>query len=166
MNYQINKLLITILLIFSVGCAGALPEPGMPDKPAPVAKKKTAVNGMSDEVAVLLGLGAVAMMVSMAGMTADATADHPEFAVITGGTGLLLWGAAGITHLAQDTDEDVKVIEPKPEPAPEPKAKPEPKPEPKVDEPAPEDWDWCGTEWEWEEDEDIYEDNDGEEEDN
>ena len=57
-------------------------------------------SGVSPPVAVLLGLGAILMMTSIAAMNID-EGDGEEFMAITGGTGLLLWGSAGIVYLAE-----------------------------------------------------------------
>jgi len=69
----------------------------------PAKKAKTRGDGQPGPTAVVfLGIGAAFMMISMAALTVDEGADHPEFGLITGGTGLILWGAGGIAWAVED----------------------------------------------------------------
>ncbi len=151
---KISKLITVIILIFTVGCAGTLPEAGMPDKPVKQEQKQeqkaTNPHGASDEVMVLLGLGAIAMMTASLGVTADFAEDAPEFALISFGTGLIFWSAAGITYLVQDSQEESA------KPAPAPPVEPKKLEEPPSPADAPDDWENAPAPEYYE---DIYEEN-------
>ena len=111
-------LTILLTLVFLSGCMGTLPEPGLvtsdskpvaseDSKPAPEPEPKKKYDaGMNPVVGALLGVGAMSMMLSIVGMTVDEGSDHPEFAIIAGGTGLVFWGAAGIYYLAEVHDDE------------------------------------------------------------
>lgn len=74
----------------------------------PVSKKKPepkeGIGAMSAPVIVLLGLGAASMMMGLGATLYDDNQDDTAkvFALAFGGTGLVLWGVAGITALAED----------------------------------------------------------------
>ena len=113
-------LTLIVLLSFLTGCAGIQTplgtyrftsaessEPTEPTKPVPKAKedpKKLTHKekfGMSEPVMVLMAIGAGFMLTSIMAMNYDDGMGHEEFTVITGGTGILIWGVAGIVHVAE-----------------------------------------------------------------
>lgn len=73
-------------------------------KSEPAKKKEVRPEGvMSEPVLILLGLGSFFMLMSLpASMHEDSKTVAPYFAITTAGLGIILWGAAGITALAED----------------------------------------------------------------
>lgn len=59
-------------------------------------------SGMSPTVAVLLGIGAATMLMSVGAMNYDDGNSGEEFAVITGVSGLLIWSVAGIVWVIEE----------------------------------------------------------------
>ena len=111
-------LTLIVLLSFLTGCAGiqtpvgtyrfTSSESSEPTKPAPKAKKdpKKALThrerlGVSEPVMVLMAIGAGFMLTSIMAMNYDDGDGHEEFTIVTGGTGILIWGVAGIVHVAE-----------------------------------------------------------------
>ena len=115
---NINKLLLVMLLIFTVGCAGTLPEPGMSntsdDKvivnekhlPTPKTAAQERKGNMSPAVMTLIGIGAAAQLGAVLSMNiGDEASNDPIMPLIFFGSGLVLWGAAGITYLIEEHNE-------------------------------------------------------------
>ena len=114
-----HRILLTILLlIFTVGCAGTLPEPGLPDASNDKFNDKVVVDekhlpaiktaaqdrkgNMSVTVMTLLGIGAAAQLGAVLSMNVGEGSNDPLIPLVLFGSGLSLWGAAGITYLIEE----------------------------------------------------------------
>ena len=89
---------------------GTLPEPGLPDKPVvdekhspqPKPAVKEAERGMSEPVMMLLGFGAASMALGLITVGGDFDPEFPIMPLAFMGSGLVLWGVAGIVALTED----------------------------------------------------------------
>jgi len=105
-----SQFILFVLLSFMIGCAGIQTPVGtlsaskqVPTKPAPVKPKKKSFKestGMSPAVGTLMFIGGLAMVLTLPVAT---TADFqdPIIPLIIFGSGLTLWGAAGIIYLVE-----------------------------------------------------------------
>lgn len=104
-------------MICVVGCAGTLPEPGMPNDskpavdekhlPAPKIVVQERQNDMSPAIITLLGLGAGAQLGTVLAINVgDETNADLIMPLVFFGTGLILWGTAGIVYLTEDRGND------------------------------------------------------------
>lgn len=101
-----KHLLILVILLCLTSCVSIQTPIGTfntaeTSKPSQKKKSFKKTTGISSTVVVLLGVGAGFMLTSIGVITSDGPG-REEFAVITGGAGLVLWGSAGIVHLAED----------------------------------------------------------------
>ena len=105
-----KRLIIFLLVMFLTGCYSIRTPLGVyslnaTESPAPKEPKKKKSfkedTGLSPTVAVLLGIGAGAMLMSLSSATYD-DSDSDVAAVVVGGTGLVFWGAAGIVHATEE----------------------------------------------------------------
>ena len=106
-------LIIPVVLTSLTGCAGIQTPLGTyrfnateaTEVVAEAPKKKLTYrqkSGMSPAVGVLLGIGAAFILTGVGFSMAPDGPDHKGFALVSGGTGFLLWGVAGVVYLVED----------------------------------------------------------------